>query len=350
MHGEITMSNDLISIIFPVYNAQEYLPVSVGAVLAQTYQNFELILVDDGSTDASGRICDDYAAQDARVKVFHKPNGGHSSAVNYGLARMTGKYVMICDTDDYYEPDAFQIAHERITQADEPDVVVFAVFRSDKELREDPASLISYEKRRVNIALLSGETYDYCNAGFNIESTWAKIIRADIIREHSVRMPEQLFLAEDAVFCLRLFEHCNSVVLDSHRIYHYYIRTDSFCRSYSDVAARMLEPILAEQSSFLQEYYPDDQEYHSANDRAVLAWFNEAEEHFFFHENNKQPLPEVYSQYKQLLRNPVIRQHVRNLSYSDASSIMRKFRLLLYKNPSYTLFRIYCTLKKRRQS
>lgn len=348
MHGELTMSNDLISIIFPVYNAQEYLPVSVGAVLAQTYQNFELILVDDGSTDASGRICDDYAAQDARVKVFHKPNGGHSSAVNYGLARMAGKYVMICDTDDYYEPDAFQLALDRITQPDAPDAVIFAIYRPDREPVEDPASIVSFDKVQIDTRLLSGETYDFCNIGFHIESTWAKIIRADIIREHTVRMPEQLFLAEDAVFCLHLFEHCKHVVFDSHHIYHYDIREDSFCHKYSDVAVKMLPLILQEQEKYISRYHAGDRTYLAANDIAVFSWFNEAEEHFFFNEKNTVPFFEKYRQYRALLLDETVRRHVLDVNYTEAHSRLRKIRFAFYKNPVFALFTLYYFTKVKK--
>ena len=96
-----------ISIIVPVYNVEEYLARCVDSVLAQTYENLEVILVDDGATDTSGSICDDFAAKDSRVRVIHKENGGLSSARNTGLEAATGEYIAFADSDDWIEPDAY---------------------------------------------------------------------------------------------------------------------------------------------------------------------------------------------------------------------------------------------------
>ena len=96
-----------ISVIVPVYNVEEYLARCVDSVLAQTYENLEVILVDDGATDTSGAICDAYATKDSRVKVIHKENGGLSSARNTGLEAATGECIAFVDSDDWIEPDAY---------------------------------------------------------------------------------------------------------------------------------------------------------------------------------------------------------------------------------------------------
>lgn len=96
-----------ISVIVPVYNVEEYLARCVDSILAQTYENLEVILVDDGATDTSGAICDDFAAKDSRVWVIHKENGGLSSARNAGLEAATGEYIAFADSDDWIEPDAY---------------------------------------------------------------------------------------------------------------------------------------------------------------------------------------------------------------------------------------------------
>ena len=90
-----------ISVIVPIYNTEKYLRRCIDSVLAQTYKDFELLLIDDGSTDSSGAICDEYAALDARVSVFHKENGGVSDTRNYGLDLAQGKYLMFLDADDF---------------------------------------------------------------------------------------------------------------------------------------------------------------------------------------------------------------------------------------------------------
>lgn len=102
------MSTPLISIIVPVYNIKEYLPRCVSSLQAQTYPNIEILLVDDGSTDGTGALCDELAAKDERIRVFHKANGGSSSARNLGLSRARGKYIGFVDSDDYVEPDMYE--------------------------------------------------------------------------------------------------------------------------------------------------------------------------------------------------------------------------------------------------
>ena len=92
-----------ISIIVPVYKVEKYLNRCIDSILAQSFPDFELILVDDGSPDKSGKICDDYAAKDSRVKVIHKENAGVSAARNSGLAMSSGSYIMFCDSDDFVD-------------------------------------------------------------------------------------------------------------------------------------------------------------------------------------------------------------------------------------------------------
>ena len=99
--------NDLISVIMPVYKVETYLPQSIESVLNQDHQNLELILIDDGSPDRSGAICDAYAAKDSRVRVIHQKNGGAASAKNAGLRLASGTYLSFVDSDDYLEPNVF---------------------------------------------------------------------------------------------------------------------------------------------------------------------------------------------------------------------------------------------------
>ena len=96
-------SNSLVSVIVPVYNAENYLPDCIESIINQTYDNLEIIIVDDGSTDNSGVICDDYAKKDKRIVVYHKKNGGVSSARNYGLKKFNGDFLVFVDGDDLVE-------------------------------------------------------------------------------------------------------------------------------------------------------------------------------------------------------------------------------------------------------
>ena len=103
MHNDIT--KPLVSVIMPVYNSEQFVGMAVQSVLEQTYKNFELIIIDDGSSDNSGAVCDEYAAKDSRIKVIHKVNGGVCSGRNLGINICQGEYISFIDNDDVYEPN-----------------------------------------------------------------------------------------------------------------------------------------------------------------------------------------------------------------------------------------------------
>ena len=106
----------LISVIVPVYNIKEYLDRCVRSIMNQTYQNLEILLVDDGSTDGSGELCEKLAKEDTRIRVFHKKNGGSSSARNLGIREAKGEYLGFIDSDDYIEPDMYELLADGIVR------------------------------------------------------------------------------------------------------------------------------------------------------------------------------------------------------------------------------------------
>ena len=105
--------NPKVSVIVPVYKAELYLPRCVGSILSQTFSDFELLLIDDGSPDCSGRICDEYAEKDSRIRVFHKENGGVASARQMGLDNAKGEYTIHVDPDDWVEPNMLEILNNK---------------------------------------------------------------------------------------------------------------------------------------------------------------------------------------------------------------------------------------------
>ena len=144
------MTQPKISIIVPVYNSEKYLCGCIDSILSQSFRDFELILVDDGSRDSSQRICDDYAQKDSRVKVIHKENGGVSSARNAGLSAVRGGYLCFLDSDDTLEPDALQLMYQSISN-ENVDLVIAGYNRYDEDgtkifgMSNSAVELISHE-------------------------------------------------------------------------------------------------------------------------------------------------------------------------------------------------------------
>lgn len=134
------METELISVIVPVYNVERYLRRCVDSILHQTYQDLEILLVDDGSTDASGAICDEYAAQEERVTAVHQKNGGLSAARNAGLERAQGTYLCFVDSDDFLDSRMLETLCRDLQEQDADVAVVgFRMFEREEELA--PAEL-----------------------------------------------------------------------------------------------------------------------------------------------------------------------------------------------------------------
>lgn len=137
----------MISVVIPVYNVEKYLAECVDSVLGQTYQDYEIILVDDGATDSSGAMCDEYAQKDARIRVIHQPNGGLSAARNSGLKAAQGEYIYFLDSDDYIEPTALADL-VATAQQEQADVVFFDGYVFFDECEEDN-TVSRYERKEV---------------------------------------------------------------------------------------------------------------------------------------------------------------------------------------------------------
>lgn len=120
----------MVSVIVPIYKVEQYLPQCIDSIIGQTYKDLEIILVDDGSPDACGRICDKYARKDKRIKVYHKENGGLSDARNYGIRMATGEYLGFVDSDDWVEPEMFE-SLVRTADENHADIVSCGFFRED---------------------------------------------------------------------------------------------------------------------------------------------------------------------------------------------------------------------------
>ena len=180
------METELISVIVPVYNVERYLRRCVDSILHQTYRNLEVLLVDDGSTDASGAICDEYAAQEERVTAVHQKNGGLSAARNTGLERAQGTYLCFVDSDDFLDSRMLEtLCRDLQEQNADVAVVGFRMFEREEELA--PAELTlpvqcMTGREAIRSTLVSDELGDFA---------WNKLYKWELFRE--VRYP----LADD---------------------------------------------------------------------------------------------------------------------------------------------------------
>ena len=220
-----------VSIIMPVYNSVGFLAEAVESVLSQDYEDFELVLVDDGSTDGSAELCDQFAQNDHRVTVLHKPNGGMCSARNYALDRIDSPYVGFCDNDDHYLPHLLS-DNMRILRASDAECVYYgrrlAIYDENRKPR---VSEICPPK----FALLKGQDirdhYDMARSGS--DAVWACIYRRDIIEEHHLRFDERLRHGhEDTIFTLDFLRHAHAVATNPN-CYYVWMRRVSHSSSFA---------------------------------------------------------------------------------------------------------------------
>ena len=211
-----------ITVIVPVYQAEKHLRKCVDSILAQSFSDFELILVDDGSADASGSICDAYALSDTRVKVLHKTNGGVSSARNAGLEKCESQYVTFCDSDDYWAPDWLESLYGVIVSAD-ADVVsadIQYVTETGEFLRSS-----NYEKGSFVIRSESERTDFLIQQILSFKLGWTvytRIFKTDIIKKQQIHFCESCEnYAEDLCFILEYSLYCRRIETCDCRGYYY---------------------------------------------------------------------------------------------------------------------------------
>lgn len=207
----------MISIIVPVYNCIRSLPRCIGSIQSQTLTDWELLLVDDGSTDGSGSLCDQFVTSDNRIHVFHKPNGGVSSARNMGLDHAQGEYVMFCDSDDWVEPEWCEQLY--LAAVENPGCLpVCNYYRStpDRETLNREVQCQALEERIAKEDFFSLNQYELLGI------PWNKIFRRTILEENHVRFRLDISLGEDLVFNLDHL-HCltGGFVFINKPLYHY---------------------------------------------------------------------------------------------------------------------------------
>lgn len=197
----------LISVIVPVYKAEQYLHRCVDSILAQTYTDFELLLIDDGSPDRSGEICDEYARQDSRVRVFHKQNGGASSARNKGLDHANGEWVSFVDSDDWI--DKYYL--ETLCCTDDADLVISSIALSagDTWKTEDAIYTLKDFIHKYSDNLL-------------VRSPCGKLYSNAFIQNNNIRYDERVRFGEDMIFNLYYFAYCSKIKLLSYTGYVYF--------------------------------------------------------------------------------------------------------------------------------
>ena len=200
-----------ISIIVPIYKAENYLHKCICGILHQTFTDFQLILVDDGSPDKSGDICEEYAAMDSRIEVIHKENGGLTSARKCGIKYAKGRFSIQIDPDDWVEPSLLEELYQKAVKYD-ADMIICDFWEhcdgKDIYSKQEPKSLVHIDVMKEMFSTLKG-------------TMWNKLIKTSCYKQYNIQFYEDLVLIEDLFLMFQLLLHPLKVVYVPKALYHY---------------------------------------------------------------------------------------------------------------------------------
>lgn len=209
-----------ISIIVPVYNVEEFLCKCIDSILAQTFTDWELLLIDDGSKDSSGNICDEYAAKDERIRVFHKENGGVSTARNLGLDHARGKWVTFVDSDDWVDVNWLQKIIGEVAKYPDTDIIRFGYHYYSKEGRYEG----SVRAQSTVVVDNSEDFIVYSESNRYYEMIWNSAFRFSLVS--NIRFRKEIQWSEDYIYMYECFACAKKMLILDSALYHYRNRVD----------------------------------------------------------------------------------------------------------------------------
>lgn len=218
------MNIPIVSIIVPVYNVEKYLRSCLDSILAQTFTDWECVLVDDGSTDGSRSICDQYANIDERFVTIHKDNGGVSTARNYGIRTVKGQWITFVDADDELPKEAIDTMFSMVSASIDIVIAGYKKFNAFQEVTYEVTEKHSYIKNRNNAILEIYNPSYYSYLGY----ICSKLYKMEIIRQKNILFDESIFVSEDRLFLLTYLSVISGkVCFTTEPVYYYYDRNDS---------------------------------------------------------------------------------------------------------------------------
>ncbi len=332
--------NDLISVIVPVYNVQKYLPRCIESILNQSYKDIELILVDDGSPDNSGDICDYYAKKDSRVVVIHKENGGASSARNAGLDVAKGKFINFVDSDDYIPNDSLEnlINLQKENDAD----LVCCTY--ERYLQNNKIVPVKFYDKFFNI-----EKVDY--EGINIllsdlfRGPWAKLFKNSIIKVNNILFDEKIKIGEDTIFVYSYLNKSKNIRCSNLLVYKYIINNASAMRSRHENFYRYIIPVTQTKIKFFSFLNINETIKKGLCCRCIIGGIDDVSHHYLERFNYKKTI-EVTSQYFRFFESSYVKND-KDVKTFLSTLLNGKTCLKIYKIlSSYNGVKKYCRYTK----
>ncbi len=323
------MVRPLVSIIVPIYNVPEqYLNKCIESILKQTLKEIEILLVDDGSSDPCGKICDAYAAKDSRIRVIHKSNGGLSSARNAGFREAVGEWIMFVDGDDWIESDMCKVL---LTVAIEKKVqLVMCGIYKDYGRKTEEYSFYLEDGMIYSANKCKWLQEQLLHFNGNIATAYSKLIKRKILVENNILHDEDLRQgAEGLEFNLRLFEKLERATFINKPLYHYIYNENSISASHDENNHELVIKCFEKINEFIKT---------SSNRNMLIPWFDNRLLYViittaisgYFNPSNKEPYVIKKQKYIAYLKKPLIKNALKTENLQGLS-MSRKIVLLMIK-------------------
>lgn len=262
-----------ISIIVPIYKIEKRLLTDcIDSLCKQTSKNIEIVLVDDGSPDECGRICDEYGSYDSRIKVIHTENKGVSNARNEGIRNSTGRYIMFVDGDDYLELDACEKCLSKM-ETTNADLLLFKVFKDNLTTNNlNIKDLILTDKDSIEEVRLSVMSHVELYPGFISGSPCMKLYKRDVIIDNKLQFVVGLKKCQDRVFTFDYYSKVNSIVFMDYQGYHYIFNENSVTNKYNPNITDILKKARYE---FKKRINKNNKQYQEAYDMLCARFLGE---------------------------------------------------------------------------
>ena len=332
------MFDCVFSILIPVYNADKYLERCLTSVVNQTFNRFEIICINDGSTDSSMDILEKYKEKDNRIKIIHIENHGIAYARNLALYYASGEYIYFVDSDDRLELNLLEVIYNKwIKEA--PDIILFDIYRNigDKEIYTSAYPMNAGGKIDINNS----------NKGFasffldNYRTVWNKIISKKLLVENNIQFID-LFHADDVLFCLEIGAVAKKVIYEPFAGYHYYFNATSISQKYVDnKVIDMVEKLYFEEIKLECKYKNID--FHKFINTSLINGIVLIAERYVYNPQNKMAIIEKLGRMKCLINKE---PYCMALLYYDRKYLSKSAKMFIVKNKAniYVLFLI-CIIK-----
>lgn len=340
-----------ISVIVPVYNIkEEYLRKCIESLMAQTLEEIEIIMVDDGSTDASGAVCDEYAEKNHRIQVIHQNNQGVAVARNTALKAAAGEWITFVDADDWCE---LSMCEEILKKAEEIrcEILIFTNYAVKPDQVTARNQFFAHDIERLNDQLKNEaelKTMVRSHPGFSFQppenmmgGTWCKLINHAFLKKTGIRFEPELVRSQDIIFYLNLFEQAEKISYFDRPLYYYRYNLESVSKRYRKDAYKIFMIVLKKQEEFIQKYHKPEL-FKEVFAKGVMVTVGTCMRTDFMHEENHERFCIKCARVRRMIRQ----QQVKDVLQGPDYKTLNQFQLIQKRLLKYNLVELFLILFK----